>query len=261
MSELLLSEGSALHTGIQGFEPYIYDLHKAFKREEFIDWPTVVLTTTIQSTAISLFKLLPSSEVSQEPLDMRSIATIIRNIVDTHDVLEMLINTETPEEYNLHRDIMGLYLSSRINKVQTKIAPEKAQKSIKRIKSVYWESIRRSPLYNRSMDRLESGETIFYKSRQQRVEKACGKHADFLMGVLTDLSTYVHSMPPSMWMSSIESIFSNNASNRDMVAVWLMVSNFYFSRCITLILKMVGGSPSPELESFLKHYESVFSNL
>src|SRR5512145_2111985 len=99
MSKYLQSQVNALGLGINAFEPYIGNLHKAFREEKFIDWPTVILATTIQTTAVSLFKLLPQSEQGHEALDMRSIATIIRNIIDTHDVLDMLTNTETEEEF------------------------------------------------------------------------------------------------------------------------------------------------------------------
>lgn len=259
MSEHYLSQCKVLYLGITAFEPYINDLHESYKKGAFIDWPTVVLATTIQTTAISLFKLLPQSEPSHEPLDKRSIATIIRNAVDTHDVLDMLTNAESSEEFNLHRDIMGLYLSGRINKVQTKISPKDAQELFKHTKSFYWKSIKRSKLYDKSMDKLHSGETIFYKSRQQRVEKACGQHSDFVMGVLVDLSTYVHSMPPSIWMSKLEDIYSDSSRNRDVVAVWLRVANFYFSKCIELVLKMVDSSPSTEMTAFLNHHKYVFS--
>ena len=259
MPEHLQSQISALHQGIDAFEPYIYDLHSTFKNGEFSDWPTVILTTTIQTTAMSLFKLFPPSAKSNEPLDLRSIATIIRNVVDTHDALNLLANADTPEEFNLHRDILGLYLSDRINKVQVRIMSEKAEELYKRTKSFYWGNIRNSILYDKSMDRLKSGNAIFYKSRQQRVQETCGKHCDFILGVLTDLSTYVHSIPPSIWMGSIENLFSNSPSNRDGVAVWLRVSNFYFAQCIRIILKTLGKAPTAEMALFLDNYKHVFS--
>lgn len=259
MSGHLQSQVSALYLGVKAFESYINDLHEAYRKEEFVDWPTVILATTIQTTVISLFKLLPPSEPCHEPLDKRSIATIIRNVVDTHDVLDMLTNAESDEEFNLHRDIMGLYLSGRINKVQTKISAKEAQDLFKRTKSFYWKMIKQSKLYDKSMDKLKNGESIFYRSRQQRVEKTCGQHSDFVMGVLTDLSTYVHSIPPSIWMSNINDLYSDNKGSRDLIAVWLRVANFYFSKCIELVLKMVGRSPSSELMTFLNHHKYVFS--
>jgi hypothetical protein len=104
-----------LINGINAFEPVVGQLHAAYKREEFLDWPTIVLATTAQTSAISLLKLLPF-ERRREPLDKRSIASIIRNLIDTHDALDFLVNTGTPEEFELHRNILGLYLAMKIAK-------------------------------------------------------------------------------------------------------------------------------------------------
>src|SRR5438270_13971349 len=90
-----------LINGINAFEPILGQLHAAHQRGELPDWPTVVLATTIQTSAISLFKLLPC-ERRREPLDKRSIASIIRNLIDTHDALKFLVSTATSEEYDLH---------------------------------------------------------------------------------------------------------------------------------------------------------------
>ena len=76
-----------------------------YQRGELPDWPTVILATTVQTSAISLFKLLPF-ERRREPLDKRSIASIIRNLIDTHDALEFLASIATSEEFNLHRVIL-----------------------------------------------------------------------------------------------------------------------------------------------------------
>jgi hypothetical protein len=104
------SQAYALQTGVNAFVPPLEALHLAFTKEQFSDWPTVLLATLLQTTAVSLFKLLPPAVPVNEPVDRRSIATLIRNLVDTHDALDLLCNTITQEEFNLHRDILGYYL-------------------------------------------------------------------------------------------------------------------------------------------------------
>lgn len=259
LSDILVPQGSALFKGINAFEPFIYRLHKEYKDGEFTDWPTVVLTTTAQSTAVSLFKLLPSQELSNEVLDKRSIATLIRNIVDTFDVMDMMINTDTQARFDLHRNILGMYLSGRINKVQSFINIEKAEEFYKGSKQYYWSSIKKSPLFNKSMEKLKSSESVFYQSRAMRVKRACGEHADFVSGVLADLSTHVHSIPPSIWMSSLDELFSDTTDNRNMTAVWLRIANFYFAKIINIVITKTNYELTPELKDFIEHHKEVFS--
>jgi len=76
------SQRQVLINGINAFEPVVMQLHSAYKHEEFCDWPTIILATTVQTSAISLLKLLPF-EKRRETLDKRSIASIIRNIIDS----------------------------------------------------------------------------------------------------------------------------------------------------------------------------------
>jgi len=235
-------------------------LQKSYNNKEFSDWSTIVLGTTLQTSAISLCKLLPLGEPSHEPLDKRSIASIIRNIIDTHDVLDMLIDVTSPEEYNLHQDILGLYLSSQIKKVQSKIKPENVQKFIVRAASFYWPSIKSSNLYKKSMDRIRSGESIFYTTRSQRVRKACGAQADVVMGVIVDLSTYVHSIPPVLWMGGVNELYTDNKRHRDIVWVWLRVANFYLAKCFVLILKVFPQGQSSKLTDFIAYHNNVFAD-
>jgi len=168
------SQRQVLLNGINAFEPVVTKLHAAYKREEFHDWPTIILATTVQTSAISLFKLLPF-EKCREPLDKRSIASIVRNIVDTHDALDLLISPATSDQFNLHRNILGLYLAKRIATIQSKIDVTRARKVYPRAAAHYWRSIRSSPLYMPAMDRLKSGESIFYATRAQRVTKDAGR--------------------------------------------------------------------------------------
>lgn len=263
MSEHLRSQGAALVQGVSVFEPFIYKIHKQFKSDELGDWPIVVLSTTLQTSALSLFKLLPSlanksKEAEQEPLDIRSIASIVRNIIDTHDAIDMFLTIDDAERYALHRNILGLYLSSRIGKVQDGVDKESAQKFYKDAPKQYWEIIKNSPLYKKEMKKLKNGESIYYESRRVRVEKACGKDSEFVLGVLADLSTYVHSVPPAIWMSGLENMYTNNSKNQDLVAIWLRISNVYFAQSLKIILNSLSETPSNEVSEFIKSHECIF---
>jgi hypothetical protein len=259
MSEHFKSQGAVLVKGVNAFEPYIYRLDQDYKKERFIDWPTIVLLHTLQATAISIFKLLPPMEYSNEVLDKRSIASLIRNVVDTHDVLRMMTTTESEDRFNLHRDILGLYLSSRTNKIQNAIDSKNAQSFFSHTKSWYWSRIKKSPLYNKEMDRLKSGEGLFYQNRRIRVESICGEHSGFVLGVLADLSTYVHSVPPPIWFSNLDEMYADKESNRNMVAVWLRVGNFYIAKGYEIGLSMAKYEQSPEIFWFLEHHREVFN--
>jgi hypothetical protein len=252
-----IGQRQVLINGINAFEPVVGQLHSAYRRGEFPEWPTVVLSTTVQTSAISLFKLLPI-EGRREPLDKRSIASIIRNIIDSHDALDFLVNTETSEEFNLHRDILGLYLASRIANIQAKIAIDPSSEFYPKPTSRYWDNIRNSKLYNKSMERLRRGESLFYATRAQRVEKACGEHADFVMGVTADLSTYVHSVPPGVWFCGIDELYADTDQQRPVVGVWLRVANFYLARCVSIVLDVFSAAKTAELETFISQHQAVF---
>ena len=248
-----------LINGINAFEPVIDELHAAYKRQEFPDWPTIVLATTAQTSAISLFKILPF-ERRREPLDKRSIASIIRNIVDTHDALDFLVNTATSEEYDLHRDILGLYLATRIANVQSKIAGERASGFYPKAESSYWAKVQASKLYRKSMHSLRRGESLFYATRVQRVEKACGAHAEFVLGVIADLSTYVHSVPPSLWFCEINQLYADTAQQRPIVGVWLRVANFYLAHCFSIVLDAFPTAKTSALKQFISQHKAVFAS-
>ena len=274
MSEHLKSQGAALIDGINAFEPYIDTLHKAFKGGEFFDWPTVVLATTLQTSAISLFRLLPtlreqdswlrrivfSKEKSREPLDVRSIASIVRNIVDTHDAVDMFLRIDDSEIFGLHRDILSFYLAGRIGKVQSGIDKYEAQEFYKNAPGQYWQRIKESPAFVSEMQRLKNGESIYYETRRVRVEKVCGKDSDFVLGVLTDLSTYVHSIPPAIWMSQLSDIYTDNQKNRDIVAIWLRIANVYYAHSIKIILNVMRVDSSYAVALFLDRHKQVFQD-
>lgn len=281
----LLSQAALFALGINAFEPYIYRLEKDYEEEKFLDWPTIVLSHTVQATAISLFKLLPSGsqfdenarkfsagsvfrtfwrllhfrQESKEVLDKRSIASMIRNIVDTHDVLDMMVNCKSPEEFNLHRDILGYYIANRINTVQEHIDKPKAEHFYKNVQSTYWNKIKKSPLYTQSLERVRKGETVLYKSRRDRVTSICGDSSNFVMGILADISTFVHSIPPSIWMKDIGSLYSDSENNRNTVSVWLRVGNFYFARVISIVLEQTNYEVSSEARKFLNYNKTVFA--
>jgi len=259
MTEHFQSQGAVLVKGVNAFEPFIYRLHSDFKDEKFIDWPTIVLATTLQATAISTFRLLPTVECSNEILDQRSIASLIRNIIETHDVLRMMVKVDSEDRFNLNRDIMGLYISSRVNKIQTALDGENVQAQYVHAKKWYWRRIKKSPLYTNKMARLKDGESIFYESRRSRVEAVCGQHSDFVMGVLADLSTYVHSIPAPIWFSNLDDIYTDKQSNRDIIAVWLRVANFYIAKSYEIVLSVASYDTSTELSIFLERHGEVFN--
>lgn len=258
MKNHLESQGTGLLMGINAFEPYIYKMHQDFDAGAFKDWPTVVLATTLQASAVSLFKVLPPLDNPSEMLDKRSIASLVRNLVDTHDVVEMLVTSNSEEEWTLHRDILGLYISSRIHKVQNLITPEEAQKLFPHTKSWYWNRIRSSSLFNKKMSRLKDGEQIFYRSRRERVELACGGNTDFVLAVLTDLSSFVHSLPVQLWFGDEKKLYSNTKKNQDMVAVWLRVANFYLARSFGKIMACASYKVSKEVNQFTNRFQSAF---
>ncbi|ACM18894.1 hypothetical protein Geob_0525 [Geotalea daltonii FRC-32] len=280
----LLSQAALLALGINSFEPYIYRLEKDYAEGKFLDWPTIVLSHTVQATAISLFKLLPSGSQfdenarkfstssifrivlrllpfrheSKEILDKRSIATMIRNIVDTHDVIDMMVNCTT-EEFNLHRDILSYYIANRVNVIQEHIDKPKAEQFYKTAQATYWNRIKKSPLYTQSLDRIKKGETVLYKSRKDRVTSVCGDSSNFVMGILADISTFVHSIPPSIWMKDMDSLYSDSENNRNMVSVWLKVGNFYFARVMSIVLEQTNYETSPEAKRFFDYNRTVFA--
>lgn len=259
MSEHLQSQGVALVKGVNAFEPYIRRIRADYEAESFADWPTIVLLHTLQATAISIFRLLPPAEQTKEVLDKRSIASLIRNVVDTHDVLRMMGVGGSSERFNFNRDLLGLYLSSRMNKVQTAVDAKSAQSFFAHNKKWYWDRIRKSPLYSKEMGRLKSGESIFYESRRSRVESVCGEHSDFVIGVLTDLSAYVHSIPPPIWFSSLDEMYADNKPGRDVIAVWLRVANFYLAKSYETGLSVAKYEKTAELSAFLDHHRAVFN--
>ena len=195
-----------------------------------------------------------------ELLDRRSLATLVRNLVDTHDVIEMMVNAKSAEEFHLNRQILGLYISSRIAYVQNSVSSIEAQKFYPLAKATYWKNIQESPLYNKvAMNKLKSGESVFYKTRKERLHIACDEHSDFVGGVLADLSTYVHSIPPALWMGKSHDICADTSENRDMIAVWIRLTNFFYARSIRIVLKASGHEFSDDLKVFLDHHQEVFS--
>lgn len=261
MPNMFESQKQGLVYAINSFEPFVNRIHADYKNGKFHDWPTIVLVTTLQATAISIFRLLSSSEHSDELLDRRSIATLVRNIVDTHDAFHMLVNASTHEEYQLHRDILGLYLSSRIHKVQSSINPQQVQELYLKAPTFYWDKIQQSSLYNKSnMGKLKRGEQIFYRSREERVEDVCGTHSRFVLAILADLSTYAHSIPPGIWFSDLTELYADNRQSRDLVAVWLQLTNFYFARIVKGFLRVARYEASPNIDKFLLQFQAVFAS-
>jgi hypothetical protein len=53
MPNILQSQGSALVPGVNAFAPLVEKLHEDFKAGRFSDWPTVILTQTMQAESRS----------------------------------------------------------------------------------------------------------------------------------------------------------------------------------------------------------------
>jgi hypothetical protein len=258
-SALFGSQAHSLYTGVQAFTPQMEALHRAFKSQAIADWPLVLQTTILHTTAVSLYKVLPPYQPNSEAIDRRSIATLIRNLVDTHDTLDFLCNASSPEQFKLHRAILGYYLSGRIQTVQKQIAPADAQQFYPQAKARYWKTIDQAIDDKNIKQRLKNGESLFYAGRMERIRKACEEHAEFVRGVLTDLSTYVHSVPPSLWFSSIAESFEGVRSAHGILAVWLQVANFYYAHSIRIVERNFAFERSTELNSYLDRYRKVFS--
>lgn len=261
MSSLFQAQGSALVMGINAFAPFVEKMHHEFKASKFGDWPTVILTQTMQVTVVSLFRLLPAVDNQEQLVDSRSLATLVRNVVDTHDVIDMMVEHRSEEEYFLNRQILGYYLAGRIAHIQRSIDPVAAQKFFPLAKERYWENIKKSPLFNSAkMVKLKSGDTVFYRTRSERVLAAFGSDAGFINGILADLSTYVHSVPPALWLSSSSDVYADTQHNRDKIAVWLRIANFLYARGISTLLRFTNYEASDDLSKFLSHHKDVFSS-
>lgn len=254
------SQLEALECGVNGFARELEGLHAKHKAGGFGDWPTVLLATLLQTTAVSLFKLLPPSKDTHESVDRRSIATLIRNNVDTHDVIDLVCNSQSADEYNLHRDILGYYLAGRKHLLRSQLAPAEAGETYDKINKQYWKSIDAALPSKEHKARLKSGESLFYRTRKERVNKACEKDAEFVRAVLTDLSTYVHSTPPALWFSTLEEGFDNTKQMRESLTVWVQVANFYYASSLRIIYKTANMEPTEFLAQYLDHFKTLFKS-
>lgn len=123
MSSHLQSQGSAFVIGVNAFAPLVERMHPECEAGTFLDWPTVILTQTMQANFVSLFKLLTPIDNQEQPLDSRSLAILVRNVVDTHDLIEMMVEQRSAEEHYLNRQILGCYIAGRIAHIQRSIDP------------------------------------------------------------------------------------------------------------------------------------------
>ena len=261
MCALFASQAQALYDGIQSFETQLKALHRDFENELFADWPTVLLSTIQQTTTVSLFKLLPPPDASDEPIDCRSIASLIRNMVDTHDALDFICNSANEDQFNLHRDILAHYISSQTHSIRMKMAPDEAGSIYDTIRATYWTKINEAELDKQQKNRLRRGETLFYSTRRERVDKACGEHAEFVSGVLAELSTYVHSIPPALWMRTIDEGFLETPPNRGLLGIWLQIANFYFANSIRVVRNSHAFEPNKKLDCYLDRFRNLFPNV
>jgi len=249
-----MSEAYSFQEAVDAFGRVIQNIHNAFKAETFLDWPTVLLSTLLETTAMSLYRLLPKEDSgkSRGIVDRRSIASLIRNLVDTHDTLDLLCDLHQSEEkFNLHRDIIGFYLSGKLHETYNKGDVSNFSNRMTKIRDWYWKRICEGLPDEAERKRLKSGRSLFYTTRKERLKKSCGEDASFVGEVLSDLSSYIHSVPPSLWMKTLEEAFADDTQTRGMLSVWLRIANFYFAKSIDIVLTSVDYK---NIEGVLKRY-------
>lgn len=258
LNEMFMNQAGAFSQAHRFMMELLVKLHKDFNNEKYSDWPSVILATQLGTLGGSLLSILPRPEESEQLVDMRSIASLVRNVVDTHDVLDMLLNEQEPKKFQLHRDLLGYYISGRFKEVQKKISPEKAEDFYKYANVNYWERIRKSPFYNKKIERLKGGEGIFYQSRKERVQKVFQKNYPFVQAILADISTYVHALPPTNFFSSLDDQCKNTQRNMELISVWLQVLNTYYAHCIQLILNATGYKAEGIIDKYLSVHKAAF---
>lgn len=254
------TQASRFESGIVAFEPCLIALHKAYRDGSVRDWPAVLLSTLLQTTAVSIHKLMPGPEPSHDALDLRSIATLLRNLVDTHDSLHALCRAELgTEDWNLARDIMGYYLSHQLQTIQRRAGKE-PDGAFAVAKARYWKTIDSQVNDARTKAHIRTGRTIFKSSRKERLTNLCGKDAHFVEGVLQEWSSFVHSIPASIWLTpSLDAAFSDTPNNRDRLAVWLRIACFYLASSVRVVLQVFRSyEPEPALVKFLDLHAQVF---
>lgn len=249
-----VSEAYSFQEAVKAYGKVIQKIHDAYKAQEFIDWPTVLLSTLLQTTAMSLYQLLPKEDSDKERgiVDRRSIASLVRNLVDTHDTLDLLCDVRQPKDkFNLHRDIMGYYLSGKLYTTHDKGDALNFFGRMNKTRDSYWKRICKFLPEEAGRKRLKSGESLFYMTRKERLKKSCGDHAGFVGKVMSDLSTYIHSVPPSLWMKPLEEAFADDSKTRGVLTVWLRIANFFFARSIDIVLTSVDDK---SIDDVLKKY-------
>jgi hypothetical protein len=262
VDNIFSSQAYSFQQAISAFGKVVDDIQANYKTNKFTDWPTVILSMLLHSTAISLFRLLPK-EASGDSLvliDRRSIATLIRNLVDTHDVIDLLCDpNQSPTDFNLHRDIMGYYLSGKLHAFHGKANPTSFFGRLDKTQDSYWKRIANALPDKSQKNRLKRGESLFYLTRKERIAKCCGQNHEFVEKVLADLSTYVHSVPPALWMKTSDAVFANDEKTRGMLTIWLRITNFYYARAINIVLLAYRlESPSNELKNFIDMNRELF---
>jgi hypothetical protein len=95
------------------------------------------------------------------------------------------------------------------------------------------------------------------KSSTKAVESAW-KSLVARMLILTDLSTFVHSLPVTLWLGDAEEQYSNTEKNQDMVAIWLRVANFYLARSFGKITACADYEISKDMSQFTNHFQKAF---
>lgn len=191
---------------------------------------------------------------------MRSIASLIRNLVDTHDTMhELCGHPGGSPEWNAARDVLVYYVSHQLQSIGIRLGTEKPGSGYEKAKSYYWTRVDEHLKDRQRRRSIRDGRSIFTTSRSERIRRVCGDSATFVAGVLDDLSTYVHSIPPVMWLKTLDQAFSDTPANRDVLAVWLRIATFYFANAVRVVLGAFPEySAEGPLEAFLSLHVGVF---
>jgi hypothetical protein len=70
----------------------------------------------------------------------------------------------------------------------------------------------------------------------------------------------VHSIPPALWFSELAKGFDNTPDNREILAVWVQIGNFYFARLIGIIILATGAQPPPGILAYTQRHSQIFSS-
>lgn len=251
-----LAQVQSFHSGVYEIVGIADLLKKKFEVREIDDWPLMIQLGIILTTCTSLLHILPKEkEFSKIFIDKRTIATLIRNIIDSHDAIDFLCNHKKWSHLEgLNRTILGYYIARKAHKIMDSAQhKEIAEKYLKMLESKVNDK--------KKLRKIENGESILIESRKERLLSICGEEADMVGRIISDLSSYVHSVPPGLWFeNSFEDAFKDNDRVRLMLCMWLQVANFYIVKVAKLVIENHGHivAKNENLQRYMDNHQRVF---